>query len=93
MSLFRPKSLLRTILSISLFGLNLGLGYLAMLVAMTYSLELFACVVLGLMIGHAVFNVKQAVGESIDPCCAPSQNNAAKTTSSTNYGTFQGGND
>ena len=45
-----------------------------MLVAMTYSLELFACIVLGLIIGHAVFNMKQPVGESIDPCCAPSQN-------------------
>ena len=48
---------------------------MAMLVAMTYSLELFACIVLGLIIGHAVFNMKQPVGESIDPCCAPSQNN------------------
>ena len=58
-----------------MFGVNLALGYMAMLVAMTYSLELFACIVLGLIIGHAVFNMKQPVGESIDPCCAPSQNN------------------
>merc|ERR1719210_3241618 len=50
-----------------------------MLVAMTYSIELFLCVVLGLMIGHAVFNIKQAVGETIDPCCAPSQDNQPLT--------------
>ena len=62
-----------------MFGVNLALGYMAMLVAMTYSLELFACIVLGLIIGHAVFNMKQPVGESIDPCCAPSQNNETET--------------
>ena len=66
-------SVKRTV-AIALFGLNLLLGYLAMLVAMTYSIELFLCVIIGLMIGHAVFNVKQSVGESVDPCCAPSQN-------------------
>lgn len=69
-----PPSVKR-IVSVALFGLNLALGYLAMLVAMTYSFELFLCVVLGLMAGHAFFNVRERVGESIDPCCAPSQNN------------------
>lgn len=44
-----------------------------MLVAMTYSIELFLCVVFGLCLGHAVFNAKSAVGESIDPCCASQQ--------------------
>ena len=71
----RGNAFLLFFLSISLFGVNLALGYMAMLVAMTYSLELFSCIVLGLIIGHAVFNMKQPVGESIDPCCAPSQNN------------------
>ena len=53
-----------------------------MLVAMTYSIELFACVVLGLCVGHFVFNTKSAVGESIDPCCA-SQQPAATTSNGT----------
>ena len=44
-----------------------------MLVAMTYSIELFTCVVIGLCLGHFVFNTKSAVGESIDPCCASQQ--------------------
>ena len=66
---------MKRLAAVFLFGLNLVLGYLAMLVAMTYSVELFLCVVLGLMAGHAFFNVKQPVGETIDPCCAASQNN------------------
>ena len=53
------------------------LGYLAMLVAMTYSVELFLCVVAGLVIGHGVFNLGTPVGETVDPCCA-SQNIATK---------------
>jgi len=55
---------------ISLFGLNIASGYLAMLVAMTYSVELFICMVVGLVIGHAIFNTSAPVGESVDPCCA-----------------------
>ena len=66
----RLTPIARRILIVTLFGLNLIGGYLAMLVAMTYSIELFACVVLGLCLGHLVFNTKSAVGESIDPCCA-----------------------
>ena len=53
-----------------LFGFNVGSGYLAMLVAMTYSVELFLCMVAGLVAGHAIFNSEAAVGESVDPCCA-----------------------
>ena len=63
-----------------------------MLVAMTYSLELFVCVVLGLIIGHAIFNMKQPVGESIDPCCAPSQNNETNSEDTKIHGSTQGGN-
>ena len=62
----------RLVISV-LFGINLVLGYLAMLVAMTYSVELFTCVVLGICCGHFIFNTKTAVGESIDPCCASQQ--------------------
>lgn len=55
---------------ILLFGFNIAAGYLAMLVAMTYSVELFICMVIGLVIGHAIFNTSAPVGESVDPCCA-----------------------
>ena len=54
---------------LSIFALSLMLGYLAMLVAMTYSVELFICVVTGLVIGHGVFNLGTPVGETVDPCC------------------------
>ncbi len=61
----------RTALLLATFAANLTLGYLAMLVAMTYSVELFCCVLLGLVVGHGVFNVKKAaIGETVDPCCA-----------------------
>ena len=53
-----------------MFGLNILSGYLAMLVAMTYSVELFLCMVAGLVVGHAIFNTGAAVGERVDPCCA-----------------------
>ena len=72
--LLAPRPSIRQWISIVLFGVNLFLGYLAMLVAMTYSIELFLCVIVGLMVGHACFNSKAAVGETVDPCCAPSQN-------------------
>ena len=67
----------RKALALMLFATNLVLGYLAMLVAMTYSVELFFCVVLGLVLGHAVFNADSAVADNIDPCCA-SQNDVCK---------------
>jgi len=61
--------------SVACFGLNLILGYLAMLVAMTYSVELFLSVCAGFIVGHAALNVReQAVGETADPCCATSTN-------------------
>jgi hypothetical protein len=59
---------------VACFALNLIIGYLAMLVVMTYSIELFSSVIIGLIIGHAFFNWNTAVGESVDPCCATSQN-------------------
>jgi hypothetical protein len=65
----------RKILVISLFGVNLILGYLAMLVAMTYSVELFLCVVAGLILGHGLLNSHMPIGESIDPCCASQNHN------------------
>jgi len=52
------KRLLTTTL---LYGLQLTMGYLLMLVIMTYSGVLFLCTILGLMMGHAVWNAKDAL--------------------------------
>ena len=65
----------RKVLVIVLFGVNLILGYLAMLVAMTYSVELFLCVVAGLIAGHALLNSHMPIGETVDPCCASQNHN------------------
>ena len=56
-----------------MFGVNLFLGYLAMLVAMTYSAELFLCLLFGMILGHGLFNSGGPIGETVDPCCAGSQ--------------------
>ena len=42
-----------------MYGVNVCSGYLAMLVAMTYSVELFICIIVGLVLGHALFNSGQ----------------------------------
>merc|ERR1712029_472405 len=60
----------RRVAIIALFGVNIASGYFAMLVAMTYSVELFICMIVGLVIGHGIFNTGAVVGESVDPCCA-----------------------
>ena len=49
-----PRSFL--VLIILMYGVNVTSGYFAMLVAMTYSVELFSCMILGLVLGHALFN-------------------------------------
>jgi len=66
----RINGLYRRVGVVALFGVNIASGYFAMLVAMTYSVELFICMIVGLVIGHGIFNTGAAVGESVDPCCA-----------------------
>jgi len=44
-----------------LYGLQLSMGYLLMLVIMTYSGVLFLCTILGLMLGHSLWNAKDAL--------------------------------
>merc|ERR1712179_609382 len=41
---------------VSLFMLNITGAYFAMLVVMTYCVELFLCIILGQAAGHAIFN-------------------------------------
>jgi hypothetical protein len=67
--------LARLLVSTTLYGIQLTLAYLLMLVVMTYSGPLFICSVLGLMAGHFVINFKgrkQYSSNNIQgatPCC------------------------
>jgi hypothetical protein len=59
--LCRPYApLMQTFIMCLLYAAQLMFGYFCMLVAMTYQVELFVCVVLGLGAGHAAFNFKAA---------------------------------
>ena len=71
----RPsQAWLKEVAVISLFGLNVALGYLAMLAAMTFNVEIFISTVMGLSVGHLVFaNSKEPVRESADACCVTSE--------------------
>ena len=53
---------------LGLYVAHLTLGYLLMLVVMVYQVELFTAVVLGLAVGHALFNLGGDV-QAPDPCC------------------------
>ena len=55
-----PKGNVRLALSSLVYGVQLSLGYLVMLVIMTYSGPLFLSTVVGLMVGHAVFNAQDS---------------------------------
>lgn len=65
----RNAARLRALQLSLLFGLNMTLAYAIMLVAMTYSLELFLVAIFGLVCGHAMFNVHVPVGEGVTACC------------------------
>jgi len=67
--LFRGRRRLLKALKATLFTTQVTLGYFLMLVAMTYQVELFIMVVLGLGAGHTLFNLTAPVGESTDACC------------------------
>jgi hypothetical protein len=51
----------RLFVAAAYYGAQLSLGYLAMLVAMTYSWPLFICIILGIVSGHVLFNAKDSV--------------------------------
>lgn len=60
----------KSIQRIILYALQIIFGYIAMLIAMTYSLLLFFMIVFGLTLGHRIFNFNVKPGEFKDPCCA-----------------------
>lgn len=75
----RWRSTAVQVAKVALFGANLGLAYLYMLVVMTYCGELFLCALLGLMLGHAFWNVRNTqVAETVDPCCSNSVSTSGK---------------
>lgn len=53
----------------------MSLGYVAMLIAMTYQVELFFCIVIGLATGFALFNLSEPPPENVDPCCTDGGHN------------------
>ena len=57
--MFSLSALLSPVLIVLMYGVNVCSGYFAMLVAMTYSVELFTCMIVGLVLGHALFNSGQ----------------------------------
>ncbi len=64
----------REFVVISLFAVNVALGYLCMLAAMTFNVEIFISTVMGLAIGHLVLgNSAEPVRETADPCCVTSE--------------------
>jgi len=58
-------------MKLSLYAGHRVAGYLVMLLAMTYSTEIFIAVVLGLTTGHLLFNMRKPVAEGETACCAP----------------------
>mmetsp|Transcript_23883 Transcript_23883/g.32833 ORF Transcript_23883/g.32833 Transcript_23883/m.32833 type:complete len:652 (+) Transcript_23883:108-2063(+) len=56
-------------LMLFIYAFQVMLGYFLMLIAMTYQVELFVLVVLGLTAGHGLFNMKAPVLESAEACC------------------------
>jgi hypothetical protein len=59
----------KQVINFVVFGGQLTLGYLLMLVAMTYCAELFTMVVLGLTTGYAMFHLNLPPPTNTDPCC------------------------
>jgi hypothetical protein len=74
--LARKKATNIIIVNWMFLGINISLGYGAMLIAMTYSIELFCSLIIGVGCGHLIFGepLKAVDYVSNEPCCmtAPS---------------------
>jgi len=51
----------RLLASAGFYALQLTMGYLVMLIVMTYSIPLFLSCIMGLVLGHVVFNARDAL--------------------------------
>jgi hypothetical protein len=52
-----------------LHGLQALVGYILMLCTMTFSVELLACVIMGLALGFAIFYDEDGLHVTTNPCC------------------------
>jgi len=50
-------------------GLQAFVGYILMLATMTFSAELFFCVIFGLVLGYAIFFTDEDLHATTNPCC------------------------
>jgi hypothetical protein len=62
-----PKS---RALCVALYSIQVTVGYLLMLVSMTYHFVLFSAVILGLVFGHVAFGAASPVTATTTACCA-----------------------
>jgi len=51
------------------YGIHMAIAYFLMLAAMTYSVEIFVAVILGLMLGRFCFNRRAGAAGEGEPCC------------------------
>lgn len=69
-----PNTIYRKLAHTILYGMHVILGYFAMLVAMTYSVELFCMICCGLIVGFAVFHSDDPLAhKTSDPCCGETE--------------------
>lgn len=55
----------------ALHAFHLAIGYVCMLAAMTYSVEIFFCLLVGFALGYYKFaNFENPPSRTVDPCCA-----------------------
>ena len=59
-----------SLLQTGLHGLHALMGYMLMLAAMTFSLELFLSVIFGLVFGYVLFGGDAQTHVATNPCCA-----------------------
>ena len=79
----RPRT--RRALDTLLYGVQIAAAYFVMLLTMTYSGPMFAAIVIGFMIGHAVFTEYKEDAEGVcltdGTCCNPPDDNSYSTSS------------
>eukprot|EP00934_Nitzschia_sp_Nitz4_P001549 Nitzschia sp. Nitz4//scaffold25_size161228//89991//90693//NITZ4_002436-RA/size161228-snap-gene-0.10-mRNA-1//1//CDS//3329544604//1549//frame0 len=59
-----------TVIQTGLHGVHAYLGYMLMLAVMTFALEFFVAVVVGLALGYVIFGGNSYTYGSTNPCCA-----------------------
>lgn len=68
----RKRAILDSAVRLSMYALTRMLGYLVMLLTMTYSYEMFLAVIVGLTVGYGLFNMSEAgADEGTTACCTP----------------------